>query len=197
MAGIKKATPTSVFNGQSMIIVFDEVEDYSTATVGDITGDGFDVGQVFQGSTTWNGEDPSFEDKLDEQGDIIVSNPTKGSYGYDFEMADFSAEKFKTFMKGKDITTANMGTGSSFGAGATAVATTEETPVIERPIALVNDTAKKAIFFPKARILTGPTPEDGLFTLKAITKAQDCNTEKLGTMMLIDKINLSFATTGA
>lgn len=194
MAGIKKATPTSVFNGQSMIIVFDEVEDYSTATVGDITADGFDVGQVFQGSTSWNGEDPSFEDKLDEQGDIIVSNPTKGSYGYDFEMADFSAEKFKTFLKGKDITTANMGTGGSFGAGATAVATTEEMPVIERPIALVNDTAKKAIFFPKARILTGPTPEDGLFTLKAICKAQDCNTEKLGTMMLIDKINLSFAT---
>lgn len=194
MAGIKKATPTSVFNGQSMIIVFDEVEDYSTATVGDITADGFDVGQVFQGSTSWNGEDPSFEDKLDEQGDIIVSSPTKGSYGYDFEMADFSAEKFKTFMKGKDIATANMGTGSAFGAGATAVATTEEMPVIERPIALVNDTAKKAIFFPKARILTGPTPEDGLFTLKAITKAQDCNTEKLGTMMLIDKINLSFAT---
>lgn len=197
MAGIIKATPTSVFNGQSMIIVFDEVEDYSTATVGDITGDGFDVGQVFQGSTTWNGEDPSFEDKLDEQGDIIVSNPTKGSYGYDFEMADFSADKFKTFMKGKDITTANMGTGSAFGTGATAVATTEGMPVIERPIALVNDTAKKAIFFPKARILTGPTPEDGLFTLKAITKAQDCNTDKLGTMMLIDKINLSFATAGA
>ena len=194
MAGIKKATPTSVFNGQSMIIVFDEVEDYSTATVGDITADGFDVGQVFQGSTTWNGEDPSFEDKLDEQGDIIVSNPTKGSYGYDFEMADFSADKFKTFMKGKDITTADFGTGSAFGAGATAVATTEEMPVIERPIALVNDTAKKAIFFPKARILTGPAPEDGLFTLKAITKAQDCNTDKLGTMMLIDKINLSFAT---
>lgn len=197
MPGIKKATPTSVFNGQSMIIVFDEVEDYSTATVGDITEDGFDVGQVFQGSTTWNGEDPSFEDKLDEQGDIIVSNPTKGSYGYDFEMADFSADKFKAFMKGKDITTANFGTGSAFGTGATAVATTEEMPVIERPIALVNDTAKKAIFFPKARILTGPTPEDGLFTLKAITKAQDCNTDKLGTMMLIDKINLSFATTGA
>lgn len=197
MAGIIKATPTSVFNGQSMIIVFDEVEDYSTATVGDITGDGFDVGQVFQGSTTWNGEDPSFEDKLDEQGDIIVSNPTKGSYGFDFEMADFSADKFKTFMKGKDITTANFGTGSAFGTGATAVATTEEMPVIERPIALVNDTAKKAIFFPKARILTGPAPEDGLFTLKAITKAQDCNTEKLGTMMLIDKINLSFATAGA
>lgn len=195
MAGITKATPTSEFNGQSYLIVFDEVEDYAAAniSVGSITGTGFDVGQVFQGSTTWNGEDPSFDDVLDEQGDIIVSNPTKGNYGFDFEMADFSASKFKTFLKGVDITT--LGTGSAFGTNATAVATTEDMPIIERPVAIVNDTAKKAIFLPKARILTGPSMEDKLFVLKAVCKAQDCNVEgKLGTFMLIDKVNLTFAT---
>lgn len=197
MAGIIKATPTSEFNGQSYLIVFDEVSDYATATVADITKNGFDVGQVFQGSTAWNGEEPSFEDKLDEQGDIIVSNPTKGTYGFDFEMADFSASKFKTFLKGDDIT--SLGTGSAFGANATAVATTEEMPIITRPVAIVNDTSKKAIFLPKARILTGPAMEDKLFVLKAVCKAQDCNVEgKLGTFMLIDKVNLTFATsTGA
>lgn len=195
MAGITKATPTSEFNGQSYLIVFDEVEDYTSTgiSVGSITSTGFDVGQVFQGSTTWNGEDPSFDDVLDEQGDIIVSNPTKGNYGFDFEMADFSASKFKTFLKGADITT--LGTGSAFGTTATAVATTEDIPIIERPVAIVNDTAKKAIFLPKARILTGPAMEDKLFVLKAVCKAQDCNVEgKLGTFMLIDKVNLSFAT---
>ena len=196
MAGIKKATPTSEFNGQSYLIVFDEVEDYSNATVGSITAAGFDVGQVYQGSTTWNGEDPSFEDELDEQGDIIVSNPTKGTFGFDFEMADFSASKFETFLNGTEIKT--LGTGSAFGADATAVATTEKMPVITRPIALVNDSAKKAMFFPKARILTGPNMENKLFVLKSVVKAQDCNVEgKLGTMMLIDKIDLQFASTGA
>lgn len=196
MAGITKATPTSTFNGQSYMIVFDEVSDYSTATVADITKNGFDVGQVYEGSTSWNGDDPSFEDKKDEQGDIIISTPTKGTYGFDFEMADFSASKFKTFLKGADIT--SLGTGSAFGATATAVATTEEMPIIERPVAIVNDTSKKAIFLPKARILTGPAVEDKLFVLKAVCKAQDCNVEgKLGTFMLIDKVNLTFATTGA
>lgn len=195
MAGITKATPTSEFNGQSYLIVFNEVSDYAAAniSVGSITGSGFDVGQVFQGSTTWNGEDPSFDDVLDEQGDIIVSNPTKGTYGFDFEMADFSASKFKTFLNGDDSIT--VGTGSAFGANATAVATTEEMPIITRPVAIVNDTAKKAIFLPKARILTGPSMEDKLFVLKAVCKAQDCNVEgKLGTFMLIDKVNLTFAT---
>lgn len=192
MAGITKATPTSTFNGQSMIIVFDEVSDYSTATVGSITGTGFDVGQVFQGSTQWTGEDPSFDNVLDEQGDVIVPNPTAGTYGFDFEMADFSADKFKTFLKGADITT--LGTGSAFGATATAVATTEAMPVITRPIALVNDESNKAMFFPKARIITGPSMEDKLFVLKASVVAQDCNVEgKLGTFMLIDKVNLTFA----
>lgn len=190
---LKKASPTSTFNGQSMIIVFDEVEDYTTATVGSITGDGFDVGQVFQGSTSWTGEDPSFENVLDEQGDVIVPNPTKGTYGFDFEMADFSSEKFKTFLKGKDITT--LGTGSSFGADATAVATTNEMPVITRPIAIVNDESNKAAFFPKARILTGPSMEDKLFVLKSTVMAQDCDTDNLGTFMLIDKVKLNFATT--
>ena len=192
MAGITKATPTSTFNGQSMIIVFDEVSDYSTATVGSIAGTGFDVGQVFQGSTSWTGEDPSFDNVLDEQGDVIVPNPTAGTYGFDFEMADFSASKFKTFLKGADITT--FGTGSAFGATATAVATTEAMPVITRPIALVNDESNKAMFFPKARIITGPSMEDKLFVLKASVVAQDCNVEgKLGTFMLIDKVNLTFA----
>lgn len=192
MAGITKATPTSTFNGQSMIIVFDEVSDYSTATVGSIAGTGFDVGQVFQGSTSWTGEDPSFDNVLDEQGDVIVPNPTAGTYGFDFEMADFSASKFKTFLKGADITT--LGTGSAFGATATAVATTEAMPVITRPIALVNDESNKAMLFPKARIITGPSMEDKLFVLKASVVAQDCNVEgKLGTFMLIDKVNLTFA----
>lgn len=196
MAGIVKATPTSTFNGQSMIIVFNEVEDYSTATVAGITADGFDVGQVFQGSTTWTGEDPSFDNVLDEQGDVIVPNPTAGTYGFDFEMADFSADKFKTFLKGKSIAT--LGTGSAFGNTATAVATSEEMPVITRPIAIVNDESNKAVFFPKARIITGLSMEDKLFVLKSSVMAQDCNVEgKLGTFMLIDKVKLSFAAAGA
>ena len=190
---ITKATPTSEFNGQSYIIVFDEVADYSAATFGTITAAGFDVGQVYQGSTSWTGEDPSFEDELDEQGDIIVSNPTKGTYGFDFEMADFSSEKFATFLNGKTIST--LGEGSAFGTGVSVTATCTELPIIERPIALVNDTAKKALFFPKARILTGPTMENKLFVLEAQVKAQECDVDgKLGTFMLVDKATLSFGS---
>ena len=191
---LKAATPTSTFNGQSCIIVFDEVEDYNEATVDSITGQGFDVGQVYQGSTTWTGEDPSFEDELDEQGDVIVSNPQAGTYGFDFEMADFSAEKFKTFLAGEEVSFTASTTGVFTGANK-AMATTDKLPVITRPIAIVNDEANKAMFFPKARILTGPGTENKLFVLKSVVKAQDCNVKgKLGTFMLIDKVKLNYAT---
>lgn len=188
---ITKATPTSTFNGQSMIIVFDEVTDYSTASLSSITGTGFDVGQVYQGSTSWTGEDPSFDNEVDEQGDVIVPNPTKGTFGFDFEMADFSAEKFKTFLKGDDLT--ELGTGGSFGDNMTAVGTTDAMPVITRPIALVNDEGNKVLFFPKARIVTGVSMENKLFVLKASVVAQECNVDnKLGTFMLLDKAKLTF-----
>lgn len=189
--GLTKATPTEEFNGQSYIIVFNEVPDYKAATVDSITADGFDVGQVFEGSTSWNGEDPSLEDILDEQGDVIVSTPKKGTYGFDFEMADFSAEKFKTFLLGKDITVTKTAS-NILAAGSTAVKVGSGIPMITRPVALVNNTSKKAVFFPKANIVTGPAMEDKLFVLKAICKAQDIDTENLGTFMLLDKLALAF-----
>lgn len=189
----KKAVDTSVFNGQSCIIVFDEVSDYSTATFDTITANGFDVGQVFQGSTAWNGEDPSFEDKLDEKGNIIVSDPQNGTMGFDFEMADYSAEKLTTFLKGRKITQSAALTSSVFKGTPEITAVGDQLPVITRPVALVNDSADRILFFPKARIVTGTSMEDKLAVLKSIVKAQDCNTTNLGTMMLIDKAKLNLS----
>lgn len=186
--GLAKATPTEVFNGQGYIIVFDEVADYTSATVATITANGFDVGQVFEGSSSWTGDEPSFEDKKDEQGDVICSIATKGSYGFDFSMADYSGAKLKTFMKAEDVTL----TAGGIAAAGTATKVGASMPVVTRPIAWVNEDGTKAHFFPKARILTGPTEDGKLFLLKAMVKAQDIDTKDLGTYMLIDKLALKF-----
>lgn len=188
--GITKTPDTAVFNGQGYIIVFDEVADYKAATVASITANGFDVGQVFEGSSSWTGDEPSFEDKKDEQGDVIVPVATKGSYGFDFSMADFSAEKLKTFMKGTEVTL----TAGGIAVAGKAVKVSADMPVLTRPIAWVNEDGTKAHFFPKARILTGPTEDSKLFLLKASVKAMDIDTTNLGTYMLLDKINLTFST---
>lgn len=190
---LKKAVNTAVFNGQSCIIIFDEVTDYTTATFDTITANGFDVGQVFQGSTSWNGEDPSFEDKLDEKGNIIVSDPQNGTMGFDFEMADYSSEKLITFLKGRKITQSAALSTSIFKGTPELTAVGDQLPVITRPVALVNDSADRVIFFPKARIVTGTSMEEKLVVLKSIVKAQDCSTTNLGSMMLVDKAKLNLS----
>lgn len=188
MAGISKTLDTAVFNGQGYIIVFDEVADYTSATVASITANGFDVGQVFEGSSSWTGDEPSFEDKKDEQGDTIVPVATKGTFGFDFSMADYSAEKMKTFMGAEEV---NLTAGGIAAAGK-AVKVGAKMPVITRPIAWVNEDGNKTHFFPKARILTGVAEDGKLFLLKSSVKAMDIDTTNLGTYMLIDKLNLTF-----
>ena len=193
MAGVKRATVTQVFNGQSAIILFDTVENYDVATVNSIIKTGAqDLGQILNGSTKWTGEDASFENVTDEQGDVIVPNPQAGTYGFEFFMADFSAEKLKKFMHAKEITLTED-TGFGITAEDKAYAVGEQLAVIEAPIALVNDKGDKAIFFPKARIATSPNIEDSLLGLKASFVAQDCNTEHLGTMMYIPKMKLTYS----
>lgn len=189
---IKKETPTNGFNGQGNMIIFDEVADYSTATLDSITKDGFSVGQVFEGSTSWNGEDPSFEDVLDEQGDVIFSTAQAGTYGWDFNMADLAADKLTTFLKAKKVTVTKTDS-NVLATGSEVSAWGDKLPIITRPIALFNDELNKVMFFPKAKILSGVVLDDKHFALKSIVKAQPCDTANLGTCMLIDKAELVLA----
>lgn len=198
MPGLTKPTVSEVFNGQSCIILFDEVADYSTATVATIVGSGVDLGQILSGSTEWAGEDPSFDNVVDEQGDVIVPNPTVGTYGLNFFMADFSAAKLTTLMHGRTVTiTSSDMAGTVFKDVDSAVAVGDRISVITRPVALVNDESNKAILFPKARILTGPGMEDKLFGLRVSVMAQDCTTDNLGTMMYIPTLSLGYAASAA
>lgn len=195
---IQSAKPTSVFNGQSYLVIFDEVEDYSTATLDSILKNGIDLGQIFEGSTAMNADEPSFEDKKDEQGDIIVSNPTKGTDGFDFSMADFSADKLLLFMKGRKIThTASTSTTDGVAIKGDVIGWGDQIPVITRPIALFNDEQDKVLVYPKARIITGRSNEDKLFVLKSTAKAQDCNTANLNTVMYAEKVQLNFTDTAS
>lgn len=195
MAGITKAKPTNVFNGQSYLVIFDEVTDYSAATIDTILASGIDLGQIFEGSTTMNGDEASFEDKKDEQGDVIVSDPTAGTDGFDFEMADFSAEKLQLFMRGRKIThTASSSDTDGVQIKGDVIGWGDKIPVIERPIGIINDNTDKILVYPKARILTSRNTEDKLFVLKSTAKAQDCNTENLNTVMYADKVKLNWAS---
>lgn len=196
MSGITKAAPTNVFNGHGYLVILDEVTNYAEATIDSILANGFCVGQVFEGSTSPNGDEPSFEDKKDEQGGIIVSAAQMGTEGFEFSMADFSATKLKLFMQGTAIThTASTAT-SGIALKGDVVGWGDKLPLLERPVALFNDKNDQVLVYPKARILTSRTADGKLSLLKASVKAQSIDTTNLKPIMWADKAQI-FLTDGA
>ena len=181
MAGITRAGITDIFNGQSDIVLFGEVTDYSKATIATLAG-AKSLGQIVQDSTEWTGDEPEVSNILDEQGDIITASVTAGTLGFSFEMADLSEESIREFFKGTTIT---AGTNDAWSNITKIVGFGDSLPVMTRPIMVVNDEANKSILLPKAKITSSFTLSDGLWRISVNVIAETLDTENLKTGMLI------------
>ena len=183
MAGIKQEVMSTVFAGQSDIVVFDEVEDYGTATFTTVTAAGESVGQVSGDSSEYVGEDATTENWVDEQGDIITSITKAGTIAIKFSMADMSADKVETFLNGTKLT----GLSSTLLTDVkNAVGFGVDLPVITRPIGWFNEQANRALFMPKAHIVSSLSYDNGRFTITATATAEYINAATLKTAMLFD-----------
>lgn len=183
MAGIKSRKITEIFNGQSDIVLFDEPSGgYTSQTsFADVTASGMSLGQVVEDSTSWEGEDPSIDSIKDEQGDIIVSTVTAGTYGFSCDIADVSEEMATAVMKAAKVQTP----GTSTGIGSLSnVLKFVELPITTRPIAIFNDEANKWILLPKAKIVGNLTLDSKLWRIHINATAEYINTDTCGTFMM-------------
>ena len=171
-----------LFAGQGDLIMFDEVADYGAATLATLDNPK-SLGQIVQDSTSWEGEDPDSSEILDEQGNVITARTTAGTLGFSFDIASTSQEMIKTFLGGKTVSLPsttdawNTGTAMKFGT---------EIPTIVRPIAIVNDLKNRTWLYPKAKITSSLSLEDGLYRIHCTVVAEGLDTENLGTVMVID-----------
>lgn len=171
-----------LFAGQGDLIMFDEVADYGAATLATLDNPK-SLGQIVQDSTSWEGEDPDISEILDEQGNVITARTTAGTLGFSFDIASTSQEMIKTFLGGKTVSLPsttdawNTGTAMKFGT---------EIPTIVRPIAIVNDLKNRTWLYPKAKITSSLSLEDGLYRIHCTVIAEGLDTENLGTVMVID-----------
>ena len=171
-----------LFAGQGDLIMFDEVADYGAATLATLDNPK-SLGQIVQDSTSWEGEDPDISEILDEQGNVITARTTAGTLGFSFDIASTSQEMIKTFLGGKTVALPsttdawNTGTVMKFGT---------EIPTIVRPIAIVNDLKNRTWLYPKAKITSSLSLEDGLYRIHCTVVAEGLDTENLGTVMVID-----------
>ena len=171
-----------LFAGQGDLIMFDEVADYGTATLATLDNPK-SLGQIVQDSTSWEGEDPDISEILDEQGNVITARTTAGTLGFSFDIASTSQEMIKTFLGGKTValpsTTDAWKTGTAMKFGT-------EIPTIVRPIAIVNDLKNRTWLYPKAKITSSLSLEDGIYRIHCSVVAEGLDTEGLGTVMVID-----------
>ena len=183
MAGIKSRKITEIFNGQSDIVLFDAPADgYDADTsFADVTASGMSLGQVVEVSTSWEGDEPSIDSIKDEQGDIIVSTVTAGTYSFSCDVADISEEMAQEIMKATKVTTPGTSTGIKTPTG---VMKFVELPVTTRPIAIFNDEANKWILFPKAKIVGNLALDSKLWRIHIVATAEFIDTATCGTFMM-------------
>lgn len=173
---------TVPFVGQGDLIIFDAVSNYSTATLATLANPK-SLGQIVQDSTSWEGEDVSTDQILDEQGNIITAKVTAGTLSFSFDIASTSADMMKKFMAAADIA---VGSPTWLAASSTAVGFGVELPVFTVPILVADQEKKRAWVYPKAKITSNLSLSDGLYRIHAVVLAEQVDTANLKTGILLE-----------
>lgn len=178
----------SLFTGQGDIIIFNPITEanYPTATLASLVT-GISLGDIFEGSTSWTGDDISFEELSNEQGVSVGTKTVVGSYKFEFTHMSVTNARIAKFMAG--VTLTNPATLPDWLAAAPVPVITgfgHEVGVITVPIALVNETKDKFLVFPKAKIATSITMDGTNVMMKSIVSADAINTATLKTMVLVN-----------
>ncbi len=177
----------ALFVGQGDLIVFDEINDYGTATLASLV-DPKSLGQVVEDTTSWTGDDVTVDEIRDEQGDLITASVSAGTLAFECDLASTSQTMIQTFLKGSALSASAMSVifGSGSGTGITATGFGTELPVVTRPIAWLNDEKKRLIIFPKAKITANLTNSDKLMRVHLNVLAESVDTTALKTAIIVD-----------
>lgn len=188
MAVSKLDANPKIFEGQGDLVMFDAIDDYSGKTLAALVNPK-SLGQIVQDSTTWEGEDVSTDQILDEQGNVITAHVTAGTLGFSFDIASTSSTMVTTFLAGSTIgTPGNLDLfGSTAEAVGGAVGFGVELPVITRPIAILNSEKNRAWIYPKAKITANLSLSDGLYRIHAVVVAEQVDQTALKTGMIVEK----------
>jgi len=165
----------SFFKGYSTAIIFDALSGTATDP-GDLTNPKW-IGSIFQGSISWTGEAPTMTPHRNEDGNSVYTFASGGSSGIQLDVMSTSDTMITTFLNGTAIINANMGGPTYIDETArtsvSAIGWGDQLPVIERPIALVNDLDNQVLLFPKALIAASIVNNDRALHIRLAVNAQE------------------------
>ena len=177
MAITQLDSSASFFKGYSTAIIFDALSGTATDP-GDLLNPKW-IGSIFQGSISWTGEAPTMTPHRNEDGNSVYTFASGGSSGIQLDVMSTSDTMITTFLKGTAIENVNMGTPAPAWIDKTASGTVsaigwgDQLPVIERPIALVNDLDNQVLLFPKALIAASIVNNDRALHIRLAVNAQE------------------------
>lgn len=163
------------------ILAFDPVADYASATLATFTN-GMTVGDVLQDSTSWDGDEISFESINNEIGEAVITTVTNGTYAYSFNLMSTDKETIKKFLKGADL---NITSKPDWMADAEGTGFGSQLATFEAPVGWMNQDLNQILLFPKARVVAGLGYDSGLLVVNVKVTAQKVDTENLKTVMLL------------
>lgn len=168
----------SFFKGYSTAIIFDALSGTEVCP-GDLVNPKW-IGSIFQGSISWTGEAPTMTPHRNEDGNSVYTFASGGSSGIQLDVMSTSNTMITTFLKGTAIENANMGAPAKLSyidetarGTVSAVGWGDQLPVIERPIALVNDLDNQVLLFPKALIAASIVNNDRALHIRLAVNAQE------------------------
>ena len=183
-----------VFNGVGDVIIYDTLSDASLANA-KLSGlsNGKSLGDLYDGTVSYTGDEPTMTDIKNEQGQVIYSFAEDGTFSFEGTIASLNPAVTQKFLKGTLIADASAGAATWLAAGATTVGFGEQTATFYAPITWLNREKNKAITFPKALIVATLSNQDDGIGIKFSAKAQKVDTATLKTVMLSTLVTPNYA----
>lgn len=188
MAKVTKiGVETRMFHGLSRVILFPGF-DLGTLTdatsLADILANGKDLGQIVDGSPSWDGEDIETTVLKNTEGGAIITVPKPGTCAWSCSIPH--SKETALIVGGKEFTdVTSLGDGFTKGDG-NVIGINPSAMTKSCPVGVLNLGRNELSLFPNASV--GFTPSIGdedLWVYKVSASANDVDTKNLATMMFI------------
>lgn len=181
----KISVETRLFDGFSRVIFFPDFDmtSLATASLSTVLAGGKDLGQIVEGSESWDGDDIEVNTLKNTEGGAIRSKQTPGTCAWSCRIPHSAETAALVGGKKHTVTTINddftKGSGDVIGVNPSGM-------IFDCPVGVLNLGRNELALFPNGQLAATPTIEDdGLVEYNIKATANDIETDNLSTMMFI------------
>jgi len=188
MAKVTKiGVETRMFDGLSRVIFFkdfDLAKLSETTTLAEILAAGHDLGQIVEGSPSWDGDDVEVNTLKNTEGGAIRSVTTPGTLAWSCRIPH--SKETALLVGATEMEVTSLGDGFQLAEGKKVIGVNPSDLIHQCPVGVLNLTRNELSLFPKGSVSFAMTIEDDdLWQYTVNATADEIDTANLKTMMFI------------